>query len=722
MFNSRRFSYPSIILAIVIGLIVVFNVHFIVYGNISGESNTQASLQDEVSRVGSEEYRASMINELEQSNKEELLNELKKKIEDTEKPRLIQELRDQIAATHEDAIKEALRKQVAKDYTSKYFKEQVFSYKLFEDLASDYAQKHVKEFKDFDLLDAFKGMSFPDISLPHDFNKKLESHMSKYLDRQKYFTHVLKDILIANKPKCEPITKEEGGRINPTYQWDCRKLSEKDLRDSGLNLSDEKFEALQDSHDKLVKALKVLPDPLLHFINGDGIVINGGGGMIGGALVALVNLRELGSTLPVEIILDKSTEYDSEVCDELLPNTLNAKCVVVEREVGKDVLERVTDKFARKVLGILVSSFDNIIALDADNLAIKNVDSLFHTEPFLSTKMLLWPDIWHKTTSPIYYDIARFEKGEPIRRHGLGNDHSFTEYISKDRFSEIHYHDLSGIPKSVSTETGQIVMSKRKHFRSLLLSLYYSLNQKDFYKSLLYQGAPGSGDRETFLPALHVMNEDYFLEHQSIFRIGYDFKDLNNKKHSEETTLGQTDPRENYEFYKQWREFLQSKDLDTRLNPFQVGGYTANLRKEFIESMKKTIKTEPIDGEEQEEHVVEYELPSILFLHCHHPKIDPIKNAAEKGEWGTYSKRNIGHPEKHEDLFRGIDWELKFHTIAKWVACEGLQSDNFWKNIAKVDRSETCERVSKFVDFLMKDTKDPDSSVLKIFKDTERRI
>ena len=228
---------------------------------------------------------------------------------------------------------------------------------------------------------------------------------------------------------------------------------------SKLTIPGEKFRALRSAHDQVVKQLKSLPDPPSQFISGHGIVVNGGGNMIGSALTAIANMRERGSQLPVELILDTKQEYDKQICEELLPKKLNGKCVIVEEQVGKEVFDIINEKFSRKIMGLLVSSFDHIIAMDADNLAIKNVDNLLFTEPYLSTKMILWPDLWVKLTSPLYYKIARIEPGEIVDRFGIPNDASFAEYITKDKQLEVHYHDLDNLPSTISVETGQMVFS-----------------------------------------------------------------------------------------------------------------------------------------------------------------------------------------------------------------------------------------------------------------------
>lgn len=81
-----------------------------------------------------------------------------------------------------------------------------------------------------------------------------------------------------------------------------------------------------------------------------------------------------------------------------------------------------------------------------------------------------------------------------------------------------------------------------------------------------------------------------------------------------------------------------------------------------------------------------------LFLHCNHPKINPVKNY-DDGEFGVYSRRNMGPADSVRKLFKDIDWELRFHTVSKWVACEGITSSDYWEKVAGKSRSDVCKKL-----------------------------
>lgn len=709
----RRLSLLYILLGALVVAVIIFNVLILsssddTLDSISTKGGAGAkyftggksSLQAHVDKVDSQEYVNEVMKELEQTKKEEILSELKQSVAKTEKPKIVQQLKNELRRKYIDVIQQTLKDEVREEQTSEFFKQNSMSYALFEQLVNTYAKEHKEDFKPAAFIEILQNEVH---DFPPDFEVKVQKASERFFDKSSFFKHLIKDVLVANKPNCEPLTEEERGKkLNPTYQRDQRIISEKYLRESNLKIPIPKFKCLQESHDAVVKAIKSLPDPPKQFISGYGIVINGGGGMIASALTAITNLRDRGSSLPVELILDTPSEYDKQICEDLLPNKLNGKCVVVQNILGKEVFDLVSEKFARKILGLIVSSFDHTIALDADNFPIRDVDNLLYTEPYLSTKMILWPDLWVKLTSPLYYKIARIEKGEPIHRFGLPNDAKFSDYIQKDKASEIHFHDFANLPSTISVETGQMVFSKREHFRALLLSLYYNINSKGWYETLLYQGAFGEGDRETIVPALHVMNERYHLTNQKLYLWGYT---ADNGKFSE-TTLGQTDPRDNPEFYYDWQKFLTTKQLDTRLNPFQSGGYTDRLIEQFKDYKKKIIEDKKIEDEDTAHRLIEYKLPKLLFLHCNHPKVDPIKNSLE-GEFGTYSRRNIGPMDQIKSIFGKRDWELRFHSIAKWVACDAITSPEYWKVTAKIDQATVCFKINKYIEFLKKDSFDP---------------
>lgn len=512
------------------------------------------------------------------------------------------------------------------------------------------------------------------------------------VDRQKYFNFILDDFVLKYAPAITSDDIKQGADIGGNMYMEVLlpRFNREFLTRGRFEFKHGGFEKVQQPHDTLVKYLRHLEAPPAAVFDGDGIVINAGGAFTVGAIISIIQLREVGSVLPIELMLNTEAEYDAQICEELLPK-LNAKCQVLERLVGKDQYAKLgLKKFQLKVLGLLFSSFNNVIALDTDNLAIKNPDALLSSEPFTATKFVLWPDIWHKGLAPMWYELARIPVGPVVLRFGCPNNKEFSEYV-KDEESAM-FHDLQNTIPPMGAETGQMVFSKREHWRLLVLALYYNVYGPQVYYRIMYQGTYGSGDRETFVPALHVMNEPYHLNEYKVWFAGFQHKNENGKERLQETTLVQNDPSQTREYFDKWRAFLREQNLDTRLWPFQDNDYSRDLVKTFEETGAKS--------------------PDVMFLHMHRPKPNPVINnmpeVEEQFGGKVYTRRFLGTPGAYPQ-FGSTDWELKINAIAKWVVCEGITSEKFWKDVNQ-NQWDVCDIIGVYVTFLKEDTNDEASA------------
>jgi hypothetical protein len=606
-------------------------------------------------------------------------------------------VKQNVSDQYTEKFKLDLQKEINSQYTRELFEWRQKDLGLFEDLKAKFALEHKKEIVGYVVNDVLSDLLQDETS---EISEKVGAKISQPVNRGKYYRDIIENILLANGPKSKGFANYDHGLDVPGNQFrevTQQVFSREYLTNHRTKFKEGVFDDLQNSHDAVVKALRNLSLPPKSVVNGDGIVINGGGSYLSGALIVIGQVRETGSKLPIELVLNSELEYDSQICDQLLPS-LGGKCLVIERVLGKEFVQSLKlEKFQLKVLGLIVSSFDNIIALDADNFPIKNVDSLLTSDVYLTNRFLLWPDLWHKGTSPKYYEMARFPIGEPVRRNGISNDASFAKYIERNKDTEIMFHDLDGVPSAMGVESGQLVFSKHDHFRSILLSLYYNIYGETYYYPMLYQGTFGVGDRETFIPALHVFNEPYYLVKYDLWFAGYGDEKL------EETTIVQQDPQHAERFFIDWKNWLSDKGMDTRLSPFQDNDYTRNLFEKF--------KTELSSPENP------YILPDVYFLHIHRPKIDPLANTSPDKDIhkDIFSRRNLGEPGKYASQFGNTDWELKLHSISQWLVCEGITSNEFWKQ-AKFNKQSTCQAVTKYVEFLKSDSQDIHSSELHFMK------
>lgn len=250
------------------------------------------------------------------------------------------------------------------------------------------------------------------------------------------------------------------------------------------------IESIRSAHKILLDILQA-EDNGKDIFNGYGIVTVGGGEYFGPAIIGLHMLRKTGCTLPVEVFVADTGEYEPKLCDEYLPR-LGARCLVLSdflKDKDKEHNFEVTH-YQLKSLAMLFSSFAEILYLDSDSIPL--VDpfvELFSTEPYNSTGLVIWPDFWISTESPLFYSVA----GLP----------SFPK----------------NLPKS-SSEAGQLLINKKTHLKTLLLAIYYNIYGPDYYYPLLSQGVIGQGDKETFMAAALVLGEPYYRVKTGVVSIG----------------------------------------------------------------------------------------------------------------------------------------------------------------------------------------------------------
>jgi len=214
---------------------------------------------------------------------------------------------------------------------------------------------------------------------------------------------------------------------------------------------------------------------------GKGVVLVAGGQYFAPAIVSIHALRQKGSNLPVEAFLANQDEWEPYLCEEYLPS-LNARCLVMT-DFTDDKVHNTTFEvkhFQFKALALLFSSFKEVLLIDSDSIPICNPETdLFSSTAYRSTGFIGWGDFWIGTESPAFYEIA----GLP----------SFPENLPQ-----------------ASSESGQLILDKSRHLKTLLLAVYYNVFGPGYYYQLLSQGAMGEGDKNTFETAAVVLGTPYF--------------------------------------------------------------------------------------------------------------------------------------------------------------------------------------------------------------------
>ncbi|GMG15117.1 mannosyltransferase putative-domain-containing protein [Aspergillus flavus] len=282
--------------------------------------------------------------------------------------------------------------------------------------------------------------------------------------------------------------------------------------------------SMQVAHDGFVQAIRDTKIARAWMKGTKGIVSSAGGRYLPTFIVFLRLLRRTGSMLPVELFVKDWGEYEPYICEVVLPS-LNGKCMVLsELFTGPDGAKPDIEHFQLKAFSILFSSFQDVIWMDSDCYFLYDPTSLLTSKPFTSTGLLTWPDFWSYTVSPTYYNISR----QPV------------------------------IPTTTrqTTEAGMFLISKKTHLMTLLLSAYYNYHGS-YYYTMISQGAPGEGDKDTFILAACALGESFYTVSEKVADLGHPAPDGG--------VLGaamlHADPIEDYKLTRQGRWRVQDESV-----------------------------------------------------------------------------------------------------------------------------------------------------------------
>lgn len=390
---------------------------------------------------------------------------------------------------------------------------------------------------------------------------------------------------------------------------------------------------LQQAHDQFVRAIHTSGIYSAHTPSTSGIVSSAGRTYLPLFVISLRMLRRTGSTLPVELFMKDGSEYEPRICDEVLPR-YNARCVVLS-DIMQDSQQGASavniEHYQLKVFAVLLSSFENVIWMDSDGFPLYAPDMLLRREPFASTGLVTWPDYWASTTSPLYYNISRQAVPPMTTRQ--------------------------------SSETGVFLISKRIHFSTLLLAAYYNYYGPSHYFTLLSQGAPGEGDRETFIQAAAALHRPFHTVSEPVTPIGHrkDDGDISG------SAMVQSDPEEDYHLTRQGKWRVRDPSVA--------------------------------------------KVPRAFFVHAHYPKFNPAENLFGH-KWETAPTLNPDGSDGRawvvptDTLKRfGFDAEKAYWEEIKWVSCNMEHVFRTWR-----EKSGLCHRVAEYWNNVFED---PTAPVIK---------
>ncbi|ODV83917.1 glycosyltransferase family 71 protein [[Candida] arabinofermentans NRRL YB-2248] len=534
--------------------------------------------------------------------------------------------------------------------------------------------------------------------------KKSSEEIQRNVKMQKYFKKILQ-IIATNKPRLGFETTSSSkvkDQRNFPREYGQNGIVNIAVHDTGpyipvlsehflsqcLKVPNELISELELSHKQVVMGL---PDRYSDGLySGNGIVFIGGGKYSWLSLLSLENLRAIGSVLPVEFIIPSEREYETNLCENVLPK-LNAKCILLT-----DVLPDFKKNNMRirgyqyKSLALLISSFENVLLLDSDNVPVSNPDLLFNSEPFQKFGMIVWPDFWRRVTHPSYYHIAGISLGPKRVRNGV-DDVTPSIYYSQgkeDPYREFPLHDREGAIADPSNESGQIIVNKRTHIRALLLAFYYNFYGPQHYYPLFSQGGKGEGDKETFHAAAQVYGLPVYQVKKQVDVIG--FWQYHPQEYYTGVGMIQYDPIVDYE---------------------QVGNYMAW----FEDSIKKHIEYDSTwrgklskwwrnhnvyDDNTVFKSWFTKQNSKPMFIHSNFPKLDPVALRKENKLFQNGKRIRMYRDQTGLDF----DFELRQWQFIQKHFCEDGGIELNYLKVAGVNSLDYCEFISQELNFLKSTT------------------
>ncbi|KAG2731930.1 hypothetical protein G9P44_005517 [Scheffersomyces stipitis] len=403
-----------------------------------------------------------------------------------------------------------------------------------------------------------------------------------------------------------------------------------------------------------------------------GIVFVGGGMFSYLAYLAIVQLRDNGSELPVEVALPTLEDYKNEYefCEKNLL-AVGAKCVVIEDKFGTAVSRKWKfSGYQYKVAAILSSTFEKVFLFDADVMTLANPDYLFESDVFKDHGLLLWPDFWFRPHSPDFYEVAKLQVNEKLRVRY--KQFPLMHSVEVDENDKINFHDKEGAISDYSTESGELIVDKKSHGKMMLMTLYYNLLGPDIYFDFFSLGSSGTGDKDTFSIAATVTNSSYY----QLKSLPYQMRFINDKQESKKIAHLLKEPVQDYKLFRSEMERLS--EIDSK------GEYSMEEQIEMLAETEKKYFSH------------ESEIPNFC-IHCNFYKFNPFTkdgHVQDKHERLLYREyNNLTYTIEDEE----IDFELKRWSIVKQALCD--DKIQFYA-IHDKDVDNACHYVQSTIDWL----------------------
>jgi Mannosyltransferase putative len=232
-----------------------------------------------------------------------------------------------------------------------------------------------------------------------------------------------------------------------------------------------------------------------------GIVYTGRGEHFHDIFQSIYSLRLLGVRLPVEIWVN---EMDHDLCQRVFskvsyPFPSTESNGSDGADMGKDnhgvqclKLPNFVRGFTSKFYTLLYTSFTDVLFVDADNVAVGDVDSIFDSREYEETGSVLWADLWG--------DKCQMEKGAHPGESSYENHVLFVA-----RFGGLKWENKREYAQEA--ETGQMAFDLVRH-KGLLDFGRRLIEDQKFFKKII------NGDKDIFRFAHLITGQPfYFVPH-----------------------------------------------------------------------------------------------------------------------------------------------------------------------------------------------------------------
>jgi alpha 1,2-mannosyltransferase len=204
------------------------------------------------------------------------------------------------------------------------------------------------------------------------------------------------------------------------------------------------------------------------------VVVAGGKTYFTNAYVLIARLRnELGCRLPIEVWHRESERSDFERRVWRSMKNVSYRCL--EDEFGAEI----PGKYSIKPVAMKLSSFDEILMLDADNNCIRDPEFLFDHPRYKRHGAIFFPDHWANDPSARCYQLL-----SPA--------------------------DRQKIPLWTQ-ESGQVLIDRRRCARALELCVNMNLKFHDRMTDVVINCPGGNGDKDSFQVAWLLTGTDFWF-------------------------------------------------------------------------------------------------------------------------------------------------------------------------------------------------------------------